>query len=561
MILFLFFLLAVDCLTVSRLGVQRRVIYITPCTVRAWHLKDIILTCTIPGPEMVACFRRLFGRTSELEEEKQRRTTSRHAWGGRSDVLPYLASGYSYIRVDADHSRHHHHTHNSEFRMMKESTSIHEATERMRRGVLTPTDLVERCLSKIEQVDDRVGGAWVYVDREGARREARRLTELATRGEFVGPLHGIPIGIKDMIDVAGMPTKAGSSLHQNAPAAMRDAAVVTKLRRAGAIILGKTVTTEWACMDPPSTRNPFNVRCTPGGSSSGSAVAVAAGMCMAALGTQTAGSILRPASYCGICGLKPTFSPDSMLGIAPISFHLDHVGPMARNVADLMILHNVMVEDTEPAPRASNLPPVLSRLDEFFWDHTDVATRKSFQEALDKLTEAEWKDAPRLPDSFHSVHDHHATIMAVDAAQVHAKTFHMFPEKFSPKITELIRYGLSISLPQYVISLRHQQNFCIEMSQLIRDGGGLWVMPCVPATAPGPETTGDTRFNLPWSYCGFPAVTIPCGLDDERGMPVGLQIVAPRGKENELLCAAAWCQEKIDTPLPYQDLPVIPATN
>lgn len=451
---------------------------------------------------------------------------------------------------------------------------IRAAVECIRCGSLTPTDLVEQCLSRIRAVDSVVGGAWVLLDEEGARREAERLTtallqqrEQRARGgdepptpPRLGPLYGIPIGIKDVVDVAGWPTRAGSPLRTDAPPAERDAPVVAALRKAGAILLGKTVTTEWACMDPPVTlRNPWrHYECTPGGSSSGSAVAVASGMCWAALGTQTAGSIIRPASYCGVSGLKPTFCPESIMsgGIVPISFHLDHIGPLARQVDDLWILHSVMTGGNGDSTSTSD-PPILCRLEEYFWGNSDNATRNAFQKAVDKLQDAKWEDAPKLPDSFATVHEHHSTIMGVDAAQVHVHAFQDQPEQFSPKISALIQQGLETSLPEYVSSLRHQQNFFVEMARWMRrDDLLVLIMPSTPATAPGPETTGDARFNLPWSYCGLPAVTIPCGVDDERGMPVGLQLVARPHGEAELLRAAAWCQEKLGM-LDYQNLSVV----
>ena len=176
----------------------------------------------------------------------------------------------------------------------------------------------------------------------------RYLGREAQAGNYRGPLHGIPIGIKDIIDVAGLPTRAGSPLRENYPAAAADAPLVAALRQAGAIILGKTVTVEFACFDPSPTRNPWDaeLRHTPGGSSSGSAVAVAMGMCFGALGTQTGGSLVRPASYCGIATLKPTFGLLSREGIVPVSYHLDHPGPMARTVGDLEILMQCLLGDS-----------------------------------------------------------------------------------------------------------------------------------------------------------------------------------------------------------------------
>ena len=205
--------------------------------------------------------------------------------------------------------------------MISALPTISQAVEQIRGGSLTPLDLVEFCLDRIRRFEPQVR-AWVRIDEAGARREAERLGELARAGTIVGPLHGIPVGIKDIIDVAGWPTLAGSRLREN-HVATSDAPVVAALRAAGAILLGKTVTTEFACFDPPPTRNPWNLQHTPGGSSSGSAAAVSLGMCVAALGSQTGGSIIRPASFCGVVGLKPTIGAVPSDGVVPISQYLE----------------------------------------------------------------------------------------------------------------------------------------------------------------------------------------------------------------------------------------------
>ena len=434
--------------------------------------------------------------------------------------------------------------------LMTELPTIAEAVERIRRGELTPVDLVEHCLARIEEFDEQVR-AWVLVDTDGARREAQRLTTLAQRGEFVGPLHGIPIGIKDIIDVVGMSTRAASPLRMDFPPAQDDAPVVAALRDAGAIILGKTVTTEWACFDPPPTRNPWNLNHTPGGSSSGSAAAVAMGMCMAALGTQTGGSIIRPAAYCGVCGLKPTYQYFPKEGVAPVSFHLDHVGPLARCADDLRAMYFAMMRRTWPDKFRTSTPR-WCRLDEFFLEQAGPDVLQRYEDALGKLGDATWENAEPLPASFANVHKHHWTIMAVDAAQVHGEAYEKSPEQFSPKVAALIQEGLATSTMEYATALRHKHEFFLQMDRFM-DPPVLLVMPSTPTTAPGPETTGDAKFNSPWSYCGRPAVTIPCGLD-EQALPVGLQIVGAHHCERELLSAAVWCEERLGS-LAYDGLP------
>ena len=218
--------------------------------------------------------------------------------------------------------------------------TIHEAAEALRQEQVTPLELVEGCLANIERYEPSVH-AWVLVDAEGARAEAKLRTEEFRRGQIRGPLHGIPIGIKDIFDVFDWPTAAGSKLWANS-IARQDSEVVRRLREDGAIFLGKTVTTAYASFDPPVTRNPWNLKHTPGGSSSGSAAALALGMCLGAIGSQTGGSINRPASYCGVAGLKPSYGLVSCDGVVPLAPSMDHPGPMARCVRDLALLLQVM---------------------------------------------------------------------------------------------------------------------------------------------------------------------------------------------------------------------------
>jgi len=423
---------------------------------------------------------------------------------------------------------------------MNQLPRIRDAVAAIKRCELTPVDLVEHCLARINQFDDRIH-AWVSLDQDGARREAERLTQLAARGEIVGPLHGVPIGVKDIIDVAGMTTKAGSPLREGVPSAMHDAPVIANLRVAGAIILGKTVTTEWACFDPPLTRNPWNLQHTPGGSSSGSAAAVAMEMCAAALGTQTGGSISRPAAYCGVCGLKPSYQPEMMEGIVPVSFHLDHVGPLARGADDLDIVRAAMMGRETPPPHAEP-PKALQLLRPFFLDEADDEVRGIFEAALGRLSsQMRIENDFTLPDAFAAVRQHHWRIMAVEAAAVHRRQFAATPERFGPKVASLIREGLATSAVDYADSLDHQRRLRLEM---MRRRDPCMITPATPSTAPGLDTTGDAKFNAPWSYLGLPTTIIPCGTA-RNGLPVGLQVVGHYGGERELLRITRWIEQQI----------------
>jgi Asp-tRNA(Asn)/Glu-tRNA(Gln) amidotransferase A subunit family amidase len=427
--------------------------------------------------------------------------------------------------------------------VLSELPTIAQSAQRMRSGDLRPIDLVEHCLTRIEQFESDVH-AWVLFDPEGARREAKRLGKLADDDEFLGPLHGIPIGIKDIIDVAGWPTRCGSPLRTGHVAAA-DAPVVARLRKAGAIILGKTVTTEWAGFDPSITRNPWNLAHTPGGSSSGSAAAVALEMCHAALGTQTGGSIVRPAAYCGVAGLKPGHGDISMDGIAPLTLHLDHVGPIARTVADLYAVWQPLAIGAHGSID-SLFTMQWARHDLEFWldcyganktlfvlegpllDRMTPEVREITTRAVERLRSSVWVRPLKLPPAFEHVLAWHRRIMAAEAAAYHRETFPAEREHYGPRIAELLDEGQSVRGIDYAEALIERERLRSELASLLganNDLLGCLVMPATPAPAPGLETTGDPAFNAPWSYLGLPSLTIPCGRA-ASGLPVGLQFIA-----------------------------------
>ncbi len=455
--------------------------------------------------------------------------------------------------------------------MISSLPTIATAAEQIRTSEITPLDLVEHCLSRIEQYEDRIH-AWVLVDEDGAREKAERQTEMLRAGRDPGPLAGIPIGVKDIIDVAGWPTKAGSPLLEG-NVATEDAPLVARLRHAGAIILGKTVTTQFASFDPPPTCNPWNHDRTPGGSSSGSAAAVSLGMCMAAIGTQTGGSIIRPASYCGVAGLKPTFGRVSLDGVVPLSTHLDHAGPIAPCVNDLLAVFAEMRD--LPAGRKSreaidtdgthssyffgfkNLgseppPRRFHAIETYFMEQATPDVLAITRQALTKLQDA-WSEehSIRLPASFADVHAHHYRLMAYGAAEFHRPEYLANQLAYASNIAKLIEDGLATSLEEYLAALNHQRQFQTDVEAMLSEGS-IAVMPSTSTTAPGLDTTGDPKFNSPWSYAGVPVITIPCGLASD-GLPCGLQLVGSRNSEPRLLQAAAWCEKRIG----FQDRPTV----
>jgi aspartyl-tRNA(Asn)/glutamyl-tRNA(Gln) amidotransferase subunit A len=434
-------------------------------------------------------------------------------------------------------------------------TTIHAAAADIRAGRLSPDDLLETCLERIDRYEERVR-AWVFVDRDGARAAARRLSDELRRGQYRGPLHGIPIGIKDIFDVFDWPTAAGSRLWANS-IARQDATVVRKLREAGAVFVGKTVTTQYASFDPPPTRNPWNPERTPGGSSSGSAAAVATGMCLGATASQTGGSITRPASYCGVAGCKPTYGRVSCAGVVPLAHSMDHPGPIARCVRDLAILlqtiagfdrydptSKLMLDiDLLAALDGESEPPTLGRLRGLFEERAEPAVQRMMDDVTKTLVAQGCNVVDvALPAGFSEVIARHRIVMAVEAAQFHEARLRKHPQDYGPNITKLLEEGIACPATEFARTKEHKKQLRDEMGHCL---GGLApsVLLCPATTGPAPDkaTTGDPAFNSPWSYTGLPVVSFPVGLSDD-GLPLAIQLVGQEMLEGELFRAAAWCE-------------------
>ena len=266
---------------------------------------------------------------------------------------------------------------------------------------------------------------------------------------------------------------------------------------------------------------------------------------MAAIGSQTGGSIIRPASYCGVAGMKPTFGQISLDGVVPLSAPLDHAGPIARCVNDLQAVYAAIRGLTAGwQPASEPLPRRFHVIESYFMEHAAPDVLSSTQLALAKLQDASSEvQSIQLPASFADVHENHYRLMAYGAAEYHRQDFFADPNAYAPKISKLIEDGLNTSREEYHAALEHQRQFQTDVDAML-SGGSIAVMPSTSTTAPASDTTGDPRFNSPWSYAGIPAITIPCGLAGD-GMPCGLQLVGARNSEARLLQAAAWCEEQI----------------
>ncbi len=414
-----------------------------------------------------------------------------------------------------------------------------EAAEQIRAGALSPVALVEACLARILALDGRLR-AWVHVDESGALATARALEREAKGGRFRGPLHGVPVGVKDVIHVAGMPTRAGArAFAHRLPA--EDAAAVARLRAAGAIVLGKTHTTQFAFMDPAPTKNPWKEGHTPGGSSAGSAAAVAARMVPLALGTQTVGSVLRPAAYCGVVGFKPTYGLIPVTGVVPLAWSLDHVGVLARSVADmtlaLAVLANRGVEPAAAAPpRLALVPALLRRASPELAQHVQ-GTADAFARAGASVTEV------TLPASFAELHALGRLVLEAEAATYHAQDFAGHAAEYGVEIGKAIASGLTRSATAYVSANRARRAFREEVMPILAAHDAL-LSPTAPGPAPDLSTTGDSWHCAPWSFAGVPAISLPSGLA-RSGLPLAIQLVQAAGGCARLQGVAAWCERQL----------------
>jgi Asp-tRNA(Asn)/Glu-tRNA(Gln) amidotransferase A subunit family amidase len=400
---------------------------------------------------------------------------------------------------------------------------VAQTVERLSRRELSAEALLRECLLRIRAREPAVQ-AWELVDEEGALREARRIDALEHRP----PLCGLPVGIKDLIDTSDLPTAYGSSLYRgHRPIA--DAACVRLLRQAGAVVVGKTVTTEFAVYTPGKTRNPRDLSRTPGGSSSGSAAAVADGMVPLALGTQTAASVIRPASFCGVIGWKPSFGALPLAGVHALAPSLDTLGFFVRELADVRV---VMAALGAPLPEHARAPS-LALCRTGTWDRAEPSTRRALEDAAARLGAREVMLGP----SFDGLVEAQLAIMAAEAAVSLRAELERGPEHLSPRLRALLAEGRSIT-PERLREAHAQGATCrAELQEIFKSVDALFT-PAAAGEAPiGLEATGDPLFSRIWTLLGNPAVSLPL-IEGPAGMPLGLQLIGPAAGESRLLAAA-----------------------
>jgi len=430
-----------------------------------------------------------------------------------------------------------------------------EAAELIAEGELTSEAYVGSCLDRIAAMDDDVR-AFVHLDPDAALAQAQALDERQRDGEPLGALHGVPVAIKDIFYTADYPAECGSPvLAGRRP--REDAAAVARLRAAGAVIIGKTVTTECAYYHPGPTRNPHDLSRTPGGSSSGSAAAVAAEMVPLAIGSQTNGSMVRPAAFCGVYGMKPTHGAISRRGALALSRALDHVGVFARGLGDVALMLDVLVgydagdADTRPvaapdflATAAGDLPgpPRFAFVRTPLWDKADAATRAAFEELAGAL--GEHCDAVDLADVFAGAVDDQRVVMAVDMAHnLSAMIARGDDTQSSETLRSFLAEGRKIPAVRYLEARDRAAVYRDGIAGILADYDAI-ITPATPGVAPVGQATGSPLFCSLWTLAGVPALSLPL-LTGEAGLPLGLQLVGAPGDDARLLRTANWLAERL----------------
>jgi Asp-tRNA(Asn)/Glu-tRNA(Gln) amidotransferase A subunit family amidase len=428
--------------------------------------------------------------------------------------------------------------------------SASDAARLIRDGVISSTQLVEACLARVRAVDADVQ-AWAFLDPAHVLAQARAADDRRLEGQPTGPLHGVPVGVKDIVDTADMPTEHGSVLYAGRTPS-RDASVVAMLRAAGAVIMGKTVTTEYAYFTPGKTRNPHDPARTPGGSSSGSAAAVAAHMVPGAIGSQTNGSVIRPAAFCGVVGFKPTHGLIPRSGALLLSRALDHVGVFARTVEDAALLAEVLAgfDEEDPDTRAMArpplaqvaaseppLPPRFAFVRSPAWKHVEPAMSEAFAELVGALGEA--ANEIELGAGFDRVLDMHRTVMEVEMAHNLNRDYEQGRDQLSERLRGLIERGRKQLAVDYTRAVAGAAPLNDALDAVFDEYDAI-LTPAAPGEAPRSlETTGNPVCCTIWTYLGTPAVSLPL-LRSEAGMPLGVQLIARRGNDARLLRTARW---------------------
>jgi Asp-tRNA(Asn)/Glu-tRNA(Gln) amidotransferase A subunit family amidase len=429
-----------------------------------------------------------------------------------------------------------------------------EAIAQLSTSQLSSLDLAQSCLARVDQREQAVE-AWQYLNPDQVLEQAIACDLTRAKGTPLGPLHGIPVGIKDICSTVDMPTGWGTSIHAGQQLNY-DAAVVERLRAAGAIIMGKTVSTEYALARAGKTRNPHHPNHTPGGSSSGSAAAVADRMVPLALGSQTGGSVLRPAAYCGVLGFKPSFGAISRFGVMPVCRDLDHVGVFARSLADITLLCSVLIgpDSRDPDCTGSGMPPHLTHLGRSprlglvrtsAWSEVDPEAQATLMDTGEKLAQAGARVTEvSMPSPWA---DYLATLdvlMACGAAVNHGQDYDRHGQALSLQLRQVIERGRRYGSLAYGAARQAVVNYSAALAPAWAEVDAL-ITPVITGPAPqGLDDTGSFKFCGPWTLLGLPALSIPVGRA-KNTLPLAIQLVGPRGADQALLALADWVMAQL----------------
>ena len=423
-------------------------------------------------------------------------------------------------------------------------------------GEASSEELVQDCLKCISDADDTVH-AWTSIDAEYVLEQAKASDKHRSSGAPIGPLQGVPVGIKDIFDTFDYPTQYGSPLHQDRKTT-EDATVVASLRQAGAIILGKTVTAEFATMSPGPTTNPHDAARTPGGSSSGSAAAVAASMVPLAIGSQTNGSVIRPAAYCGVVGYKPSFGLVSRHRMLKCSSNLDQVGVFARTIEDAALAAEAIIgfdqrdKHTSLAPRPDliaktseepPMPPRFAYIKGPAWDMCDSTTHSAFGELVDVMGDR--VEEVDLGAVYDEVFEWHRMVMEADIAKNMADDYQRGSDKMSPQLCKMIERGRKVHAIDYNLALDRIDMFAKAFAPMFEEFDAV-ITPAALGEAPiGLDSTGNPACSTLWTFAGMPTMTLPL-LQGEAGMPLGIQVVSHRGDDARLFRNASWLTKHLE---------------
>jgi Asp-tRNA(Asn)/Glu-tRNA(Gln) amidotransferase A subunit family amidase len=421
-------------------------------------------------------------------------------------------------------------------------------------GTLSAEDYTRACLARIAALEPKVH-AFIHHDPQNAIAQARALDERQRKGEPLGALHGVPVGIKDIFDTADYPTECGSAVLKGRRP-VHDSTAVARLRAAGAVIIGKTVTTECAYFYPGPTRNPHDSARTPGGSSSGSAAAVAAGMVPLAIGSQTNGSVIRPAAFCGVYGFKPTHGTISRHGAMVLSHALDHVGTFTRSLDDTALILRVLAgydendKDTREvaAPDFAEMlatpprnPPRFAFVRTPVWDKADLEARSAFEALAKRLGDS--ARSVDLPDFFADAWDDQRVVMGTEMAHNLGDMVDRGGDASSKQLRGFLAEGRAVSAVRYLTARDNAKRYAAGLAAILKNYDAI-LTPSAPGIAPVGEATGNPVFNSLWTLAGVPAVSVPL-LTGQGGMPLGVQLVGQAGGDARLVRTAKWLVDKI----------------